>query len=403
MLSVFAFVLFCFGQSDPSVEISLGNLGAALTKAQLVERPLTGTSDFHSFGKGMTVGQVMDGGKPIGKFQVFSGSLKGKGQDWVALLTEKPSGDKVVFQSSSNKTASPFSFSGDYGSSRKLSDGHGPILSIFCEPYDKSTPQRKEATFKTFTQVFDPEGDELVTKGLGGKFPHHRGLFYGFMKTTYSGGIVDTWHCKDGVHLNLTGPGIEEIGPIAARVTLPVGWYGKKDDLFANEDRQFTAIRAGRALVIDFDSRVIPISGGMKVDGDPQHAGFHFRAAGEVADKTEKETVYLRPTGKDMPGATRNWPDRKDHINLPWNCMQFSANGKRYSATYVNHSANPGESRFSEREYGRFGCYFVNEATREKPLVVQYRIVVRRGEIDQAAAQADSDAFQGPRSTNQGR
>jgi len=397
MLCISALLFVCLGQADKTVEVSLSGLGKGLSRAQLVERPVTGTADFTSFGKGTTAGQVLDAGKVIGKFQIFSGSLKGKGQDWVALLTDVPSGEKVMFQSEANKSVSPYSFSGDYTSSRKLSDVNGPILAVFCEPYDKSTPSRQDATFKTFTQVFDPEGEELVTKGLGGKFPHHRGLFYGFMKTTYAGGVVDTWHCKDGVHLNLTGPGVEEIGPIAARVTLPVGWYGKKDDLFANEERQFTAIRAGSALVIDFDSRVVPVSGKIKVDGDPQHAGFHFRASGEVADKTEKQTVYLRPSGKDRPGVTRNWPDRKDHINLPWNCMQFSANGQRYSVTYVNHASNTGESRFSEREYGRFGCYFVNEVTREKPLVVQYRVVVRRGDIDQAAAQADSDAFQKPK------
>lgn len=396
MVSVIALIcLSVVGQVDNSVEVSLNGLGKGLSRAQLLERPLSGTWDFPTLGKGMIAGQVLEGGKLIGRFQVFSGSLHGKGRDWVALLTDPPTGDKVTFQPGANKSAYPYTFSGEWKSSRKLSDVNGPILAVFCEPYDNSSLARKEATFKTFTQVFDPEREELVTKGLGGKFPHHRGLFYGFMKTTYSGGVVDTWHCKDGVHLNLTGPGIEEIGPIAARVTLPVGWYGKKDDLFANEERQFTAIRAGSALVIDFDSRVVPVSGKIKVDGDPQHAGFHFRASGEVADKTEKETVYLRPTGKDEPGATRNWPDRKDHINLPWNCMQFTANGQRYSATYVNHSSNPGESRFSEREYGRFGCYFVAEATEKKPLVVQYRVVVRRGNIDHAAAQADADAFLG--------
>jgi hypothetical protein len=53
------------------------------------------------------------------------------------------------------------------------------------------------------------------------------------------------------------------------------------------------------------------------LDGDPQHAGFHFRADNEVAAKTSKQTVFTRPDGTDQPGKTRNWPDVKTHVNLP--------------------------------------------------------------------------------------
>ncbi len=382
------------GQADTTFEVSLNGLGKGLTKAQLMECPLSGNAVFPAHWKGSsTAGHILDDEKSIGTFQVFSASLAGKGQDWVALFTEVPKGNKVTFKGGPSKIQSLFVFDGDWKSLRRISDSKGPMLAVFCEPYDPSTPASKEATFKTFTHVYDPEGSNLITKGAGGKFPHHRGLFYGFMKTTYSAGVVDTWHCKDGVHLNLTGPGVEEYGPLAVRVTLPVGWYGKKDDLFAREERQFTVLRAGEALVVDFASRVTPLDGVIKVDGDPQHAGYHFRASDEVASKTSKKTVFVRPSGVDKPGVTRNWPERKDHINLPWNSMQFSANENRYSVTYINHPENRGESRFSEREYGRFGCYFVDEATVEKPLVVQNRMVFRRGDLDKKEAHADAVGF----------
>jgi len=159
MLSVFTLLFVCLGQVEKTVEVSLSGLGMGLSRAQLVERPISGTADFSSFGKGATAGQILDAGKVIGKFQIFSGSLKGKGQDWVALLTDVPTSDHVMFQSGAYKSISPYSFSGGYAASRKLSDVNGPILAIFCEPYDKSTPSRKDATFKTFTQVFDPEGE----------------------------------------------------------------------------------------------------------------------------------------------------------------------------------------------------------------------------------------------------
>lgn len=395
MSPLFLLAALSLGQAD-SVKVNLGRIPPL---SGLAQRPLRGVIDLpNGWGgqaakNGVVYGEVLDDDKRIGEFQLFSSSLSGKGRDWYARIDSPPVGGKVEFRVKASGNTIPFSFEGDWKSTRTLLDSKGPILAVFCEPYNPANAQTKDATFKTYTHVFDPEGKEKITKGAGGKFPHHRGLFYGFMKTTYQGGLVDTWHCRDGVHLNLTGDGKEELGPLAARVTLPVGWYGKKDDLFANEERQFTVLRVGKTFVIDFDSRLTPVSGTIKVDGDPQHAGFHFRASGEVADTTAKETVYVRPSGADKPGATRNWPERKDHINLPWNAMNFSANGNRYSVTYVNHPSNPGESRFSERDYGRFGCYFVSEASQNKPLTVQYRVVIRRGNIDQATAQADRDAF----------
>ena len=51
-----------------------------------------------------------------------------------------------------------------------------------------------------FHHVYDPSGKFLVTKGVGGLFTHHRGLFYGFMKATYGKNTVDIWHCKGDTH-----------------------------------------------------------------------------------------------------------------------------------------------------------------------------------------------------------
>jgi hypothetical protein len=54
--------------------------------------------------------------------------------------------------------------------------------------------------------------------------------------------------------------------------------------------------------------------------------------------------------------------------------MSFVLDGQRYTACYLNHPDNPKETRFSERDYGRFGGYFARDITPEEPLVVHYRL-----------------------------
>ena len=83
----------------------------------------------------------------------------------------------------------------------------------------------------------------------------------------------------------------------------------------------------------------------VRLDGDPQHAGFHFRATQEVSKETAKKTYYLRPDGKGKEGETRNWDakDKKDAktVNLPWDACCFETGGKRWTALRINAPRQP--------------------------------------------------------------
>jgi hypothetical protein len=61
--------------------------------------------------------------------------------------------------------------------------------------------------------------------------------------------------------------------------------------------------------------------------------------------------------------------------------MSFVIGGKRYTVLYMDHPTNPKPARYSERDYGRFGSYFVADVTKVKPLDVQYRVWVQDGEM----------------------
>jgi len=258
-----------------------------------------------------------------------------------------------------------------------LRHGERPVLRYQCAKLDESTPARREETFKVFHHVFAPDGSRLLSKGPGGKFTHHRGIFYGFAKVTYQGKTVDIWHCKGAVHQAHGGVLLAEAGPVLARQRLLVEWRDGAT-VFAKEERELTAWSLPGGTLIEFASRLLSTKGPVKVDGDPQHAGFHFRADNEVDAKTSKETIYVRPDGVGAKGEARN---SAKEVDFPWKACSFVLADARYTVAYLAHPGNPKPAMYSEREYGRFGSYFVATCDEQKPISVRWRLWVQAGEM----------------------
>ena len=88
-----------------------------------------------------------------------------------------------------------FSWHDKPGESSELDYKGVPALRYMDHPIDESTKAKRDETYKVYDHLFDLEGNR-VTKGPGGLYPHHRGLFYGFRVVTYDGGKkTDIWHC----------------------------------------------------------------------------------------------------------------------------------------------------------------------------------------------------------------
>jgi hypothetical protein len=280
------------------------------------------------------------------------------------------------------------------GVSAELRHDGRPVLRYEYRPLDESSKDAREATYKVYHHVFDTDG-RLVTKGPGGLYTHHRGLFYGFNKVTYGQNKkADVWHCTGDAYQSHEGFLASDAGPVLGRHRVKVAWHGVGKEVFAEEERELTAFALAGGQLVEFVSRVTAKADPVRLDGDPQHAGFHFRAAQEVADKTKGQTYYLRPDGPGKPGETRNWDPktRQGPVNLPWNAMSFVLGGQRYTALYLDRPANPKEARYSERDYGRFGSYFEATLTPDKPLTVAYRLWLQKGEMTVAEAEAMSRA-----------
>jgi hypothetical protein len=296
-----------------------------------------------------------------------------------------------------------------------------PYLRYMDLPYDTLSPAARDKSYKVFHHLYDPTGKRFVTNGGYTNdnisdpkkllYPHHRGIMYGFNKCAYGPDLkfqADTWHCPPPpapnekkkvptAHVAHEKTLSAETGPVLGRHRVLLGWYGAAPKPFAMEERELTVYNIKGGTLVEFASRLKPTEGKIRVDGDPQHAGFQFRAANDVAEKTKKLTYYLHPDGsKGDMGKERNWPQDKTMVDLPWYAMSFVLDEQRYTTVYLNHPRNPKESRFSERDYGRFGGYFAQDVTEQQPLVVNYRLWLQPGEMTQQQAEGLRTAFATP-------
>ena len=272
-----------------------------------------------------------------------------------------------------------------------------PVMRAMLPALDESTPEKRAETYKPYHHLFDATGQLLLTKGPGGLFPHHRGLFYGFNKIRYGKDLgADTWHCNKGEFQSTEGIVAREAGPVVGGHRLHVAWHGRDGAVFAEELRELTAWNTPRGVLIEIASRLTSKVGPIELDGDPQHAGFQFRATQLVPDQTKAKTRYLRPDGLGEPGQFRNWPDVRTHVNLPWHALLFVVGNQDYSACFVDHPQNPKEARFSERDYGRFGSYFEARVDTDQPLFIRYRFWLQSGTLTAAQAEALSRDFVTP-------
>ena len=116
------------------------------------------------------------------------------------------------------------------------------IARYVYEAIDTSSKERRTETYKPFHHVFGTDGETLITKGPGGQFTHHRGIYYGFSKCSYTGKDgknhrVDTWHCKGDTHQAHLEVLEQSAGAGSATQKVAIAWNGNGGETFATETR----------------------------------------------------------------------------------------------------------------------------------------------------------------------
>ena len=247
---------------------------------------------------------------------------------------------------------------------------NGKTLVRYQYAFDKSTPERLHETYKPFLHVMDALGVTPITKGPGGEFTHHRGWFLGWSKiTTPNGQTVDRWHMKGGniIHQKFIS---QKVNKDAATFSVELLWEGSSAAPILSEERTYTVHSAPSPayLQVEMSTRIKALTGETKLDGDPEHAGFQFRPAGEV-DRTQ--TTYLFPKAEADPKKDRDYA---------WVAEHFVLREKHYSVAFLNHPNNPKDAPFSAyRDYGRFGAFFRTTIPAEGTLNLKGSILVAEG------------------------
>lgn len=230
-------------------------------------------------------------------------------------------------------------------------------------------------TCKVYHHVHAPDG-RLLTKGLGGEYPHHRGLFLGWNKLRWNGGGYDFWHCRNGETQQFRGflPG----AATGDRQQAQIDWCVGDGTRIVAETRALHARDLGPGEVaIDVACTLSATAGAVELDGDPQHAGHQFRALQQFAEKGAAPVRYVRPAA--AKGADNDvWTDCR------WIAAVLPLPDGPVTVLRIEGSGNPGPTAWSTRGYGRFGATFSTVLLPGAPLALRWTYVVAAGERDEA-------------------
>ncbi len=293
------------------------------------------------------------------------------GTNLLWFFADVPAGDSRDYEVVFGEAAGPrFRWEERGADSTDLLWNDTPVLRYVHPEYD---PGDVENTMKPFHHVFAPDGGRLITKGPGGRYSHHRGIYFGYNRIRTGGETLDTWHARRGEHTAHREVRETRTGPVFGEHVVAIAWKDRDGETFAEETRRVRAFRGpGGVAWIDVESKLESVAGRVVLGGDLHHGGLQFRAAQYVADNPGPSR-FLRPEPWDGLPPGEEHEDTENYIDLPWNAFQFRIEGADYTVGYFSHPENPDGARMSERLYGRFGEFIPYEIDEDRPLVLRYR------------------------------
>lgn len=249
---------------------------------------------------------------------------------------------------------------------------NGKKVARYMYEFDKSSKEKLDETYKPYLHVYAADGETLITKGSGGNFTHHRGIFIGWNRMGFNGKRYDRWHMNNGqiVHQSFAKTNAFKDSATFTSIT---HWNDETGLPMVIEQRTMTFRKAPSParLQIDFETKLTAANGDVMLDGDPEHAGIQYRPANEVDAKLTK---YYFPKEDADPHKDRDYP---------WVGLTYSLADKKYTVIHLNHATNPTNTIYSAyRDYGRFGAFFIQNIPKGESLNLKYRFIIKEGELE---------------------
>jgi hypothetical protein len=263
----------------------------------------------------------------------------------------------------------------------------GRPLVRYMYGFDPSTPGTARETYKVYHHVMDESGTDTITKGAGHKYTHHRGIFIGWSKLKHNGRSSDLWHMKDGAVQKHVKVLEQKADGKKSTLSTQVDWLMAGGETRCIEEIRTVTVHHtdGKAhLLLDFETELKAVGGDVKLDGDPEHAGFQYRPHQDVVkNKSAKYTFH------------EDGVSPKKEKDLPWVAETYELRGRKYTVQHMNHPDNPKGSVYSAyRDYGRFGCYAKADIKSGESLKLRYRLRITAGEAPSREIMARQyDAF----------
>jgi hypothetical protein len=233
--------------------------------------------------------------------------------------------------------------------------------------------QRFADTCKVWHHLYAPDG-RLLSKGLGGDYPHHRGLFLGWNAVRVGGERFDFWHCSHGESEQLVGLTNGGSGQDAA-----IEWRTGSGRVLLREHRRLAATAKGADLTLLDEDIELTACTALRLDGDPQHSGCQFRALQQFAEPGTP-VHYLRPASA-KGGADDIWTD------CTWIAAVLPFADRPVTIVRIEAKGNPAPVRWSTRSYGRFGATCTADLAADGVLRLGYRWAIALGELDVATCE----------------
>ena len=267
------------------------------------------------------------------------------------------------------RAADPFSLAETKDKHLDVRTPAGKSILRYVYARDTSTPETTFDTSKVFAHVIAPNGVATITKGPGGLYGHHRGIFIGWSKLKHGGKTHDLWHARDTsqLHHNFIETNVNDRG---ASITSTINWIGNHGEQVIEETRTYRLVTQEEAYaVIDFISDLKAVNGDVTLDGDPEHAGVQFRPSQQVAEN--KSAQYIFHT---------DGIDPREQLDLPWVAETFRVDNQLWTVQHMSHPSNPKGARWSAyRDYGRFGPFNVLDISNGDKQRFRYRFRITSG------------------------